>query len=133
MTARKIVFAAGGILLTLIVLDGLWLTVIMGDTYASYLGPLMLDQPRWTPAVLFYALYTAALTVFAVLPALRAHKRRGAAVLGGFLGLVAYGTYDLSNYATLSAWPWQLTIIDMAWGMVLSCFAASAGFWAARR
>jgi uncharacterized membrane protein len=133
MSARKIAVTCAGILLALIVLDGLWLGVLMGGVYASFIGAIMLGEPRLVPAVLFYVLYTAALCVFAVMPALRTGNRRSAAVLGAFLGLVAYGTYDLSNYATLTDWTWQLAVIDMAWGSALSCAAASAGFWAARR
>ena len=73
------------------------------------------------------------LVVFAVLPALHKHDWRSAAVLGGLLGLVAYGTYNLSNLATLRNWPWELTVIDMAWGTFLSSVTASAGYAAAER
>jgi uncharacterized membrane protein len=52
---------------------------------------------------------------------------------GALLGLVAYGTYDLSNYSTLQGWPLALTAIDMAWGAVLSAVAALAGYLAASR
>lgn len=61
------------------------------------------------PAALFYLLYVAGLLVFAILPGLRARRWRTAAVLGALLGLIAYGTYDLSNYATLRDWPLALT------------------------
>ena len=73
------------------------------------------------------------LLVFALLPDLRARRGRTAAALGALLGLVAYGTYDLSNYATLQAWPAALTVIDMAWGAVLSAMSATAGYLAASR
>ena len=33
---------------------------------------------------------------------------------GGAIGLVAYGTYDLTNQATLRGWPAWLTALDMA-------------------
>jgi uncharacterized membrane protein len=29
---------------------------------------------------------------------------------------VAFGVYDLTNYATLDRWPLALTVVDMAWG-----------------
>ena len=81
----------------------------------------------------FYVLYPAGLVVFAVMPAVRKHDWRAAAVLGGLLGLVAYGTYDLSNLATLRGWPWQMTVIDMAWGTFLSGVAACGGYVAGDR
>src|SRR5450830_1463956 len=66
-------------------------------------------------------------------PGLRARRGRTAAALGALLGLLAYGTYDLSNYATLRDWPLGLTVIDMAWGSVLSAISATAGYLAASR
>ena len=44
------------------------------------------------------------------------------------LGLVAYGTYDLTNQATLRVWATKLTLIDMAYGSVLTACAATASF-----
>jgi uncharacterized membrane protein len=40
------------------------------------------------------------------------------------LGLVAYGTYDLTNQATLKVWPSAITIADLCWGAVLTAVAA---------
>ena len=48
-------------------------------------------------------------------------------------GLVAYGTYNLSNLATLRSWPWELTVIDMAWGTFLSAVTACIGYAAGKR
>ena len=131
MSVRKLLFAFFATMLTLLAIDALWLTVLMGATYQAYIGALMLAEPKLAPAALFYVLYPMGLVVFAVAPAVRKRDWRAAAGLGGLLGLVAYGTYDLSNLATLRGWPWQLTIIDMAWGTLLSGVAASAGYAAA--
>jgi uncharacterized membrane protein len=133
MSARTTIYALLGTMLTLLAIDALWLTVLMGATYESYLGSLMLAEPKLVPAAVFYVLYPIGLLVFAVVPALRKHDWRTAMLLGGLLGLVAYGTYDLSNLATLRGWPWQLTIIDMAWGTFLSAVSASAGYLAGKR
>ena len=99
--SRKAIFAYLGTLFAFLVLDGLWLGVLMGPTYKSLLGPLMLDQPRLLPAALFYLLYVLGCVVFVVLPSASWQR---AARLGALLGLVAYGTYDLSNWATLQGW-----------------------------
>lgn len=133
MTARPYLCAFFAAMFALLAMDALWLAVLMKNTYQSYLGALLLDAPKLLPAALFYILYPAGLVVFAVMPALHKHDGRSAAVRGSLLGLVAYGTYNLSNLATLAGWPWQLTVIDMAWGMFLSSAAASAGYAAARR
>ena len=53
MNARKLLIAFFATMLTLLALDALWLAVLMGPTYQSYIGALMLDQPKLVPAALF--------------------------------------------------------------------------------
>jgi uncharacterized membrane protein len=68
------------------------------------------------------------------MPALRENAPlQRAFLLGAALGLVAYGTYDLTNQATMKAWPAIVTAIDLAWGALLTGLAATAAVWAARR
>jgi uncharacterized membrane protein len=47
--------------------------------------------------------------------------------LGAFLGLVAYGTYDLTNMATLKDWPRAFALVDIIWGPFVSGVSAAAG------
>jgi uncharacterized membrane protein len=44
------------------------------------------------------------------------------------LGLVAYGTYDLTNQATLLGWPTLVTVVDLVWGTFLTATGAALGF-----
>jgi uncharacterized membrane protein len=90
----------------------------------------MLEQPLWAPAALFYLLYVVGCVVFVVMPA---RSWQGAARLGALLGLVAYGTYDLSNWATLQGWSARLAGMDIAWGAVATCVACTCGFLVAGR
>jgi uncharacterized membrane protein len=129
---KNTLIAYAGALLLLIVADGLWLGLLMPQQYQAWIGPLMRAQPLLLPAAAFYLLYPVGVVVFAVLPALALNSWRRSAGLGALLGLIAYGTYDLSNLATLQGWPWQLSLVDMAWGAVLTAAAACAGFFAAR-
>ena len=128
--SKKSLFAYLGTLLAFLVLDGLWLGVLMGPTYKSLLGPLMLDQPRLLPAVLFYLLYVLGCVVFVVLPSINWQR---AARLGALLGLVAYGPYDLSNWATLQGWSASLALMDMAWGTFLTAVCCTVGHVCAHR
>ena len=116
----------------LLALDALWLTVLMGGTYKELLGPLMLEQPRLGVAAVFYVLFSVGLVVFGVLPGIAAQDWRRTALLSALFGLLAYATYDLSNLATLKGWSTTLTLIDIAWGCVLSGGAGSAGYFAVR-
>ncbi|MEB0226434.1 DUF2177 family protein [Pseudomonas sp. 10S4] len=127
---KKALFAYAGTLLAFLLLDGLWLGVLMAPTYRALLGPLMLDQPLLVPAAVFYLLYVIGCVVFVVLPASTWQR---AARMGALLGLVAYGTYDLSNWATLNGWSAQLAVMDMAWGTLATCIACTVGYWVARK
>jgi uncharacterized membrane protein len=49
------------------------------------------------------------------------------AIEGLWVGLFAYGTYDLTNMATLEKWTWTLVIADMIWGGVVTALASAAG------
>ena len=129
----KAVWAYIGALLAFLVLDGLWLGVLMSSTYKELLGPLMLAQPKWGPAIVFYLLYVLGVVFFVVLPALARASARRAALAGALFGLVAYGTYDMTNWATLQGWSAQLALMDMAWGGLLTCLASLSGYWAARK
>ncbi len=120
-------------LLTLLALDLLWIGVWMPQQYQDWIGGLLLTEPRLLPAVLFYLLYALGLLVFAVQPGLAANSLRRTLVHAALLGAVAYGTYDLSNYATLRGWPLTLTCIDMLWGVCLSCCSAASALLLARR
>jgi len=131
-TPTQIAIAYGASLVFMLVVDALWLTVLMGATYKSYLGPLMLAQPKLVPAAVFYLLFPVGLVVFGILPGLAAQDWPRAAMLCALFGLIAYATYDLSNLATLKGWPLPLTVIDICWGTVLSGAAGTVGFLAAR-
>jgi len=104
----------------------------MGDFYKTQLGALMLAQPRLDAAAAFYLLYGVGVVAFGVRAGLAAGSWRSAAMHSALLGLVAFGTYDLSNLATLAGWSVKLTIVDMLWGMLISALAGTAGYAAGR-
>lgn len=109
---------------TLLLLDLLWLGVIAAGLYDACLGPLKSETVFWPAAVLFYSLYVGATVAWAVLGTERpsAAARRGAA-----LGLVVYGTYELTNWAILRGWPALLVPIDIGWGVLLTSTASLVG------
>ncbi len=119
--------------LTLVIfaaIDAVWLT-LMAPTYRATLGDILLDGFRPVPALLFYLMYLAGVMVFATAPAVRERTWRAALWRGGLFGLSAYGTYDLTNYASLKAWTLQLTVLDMIWGTFVPGTAATLGYAAA--
>jgi uncharacterized membrane protein len=113
-------------------LDFLWLGFLAIGFYRSEIGQLLLERPNFLAAGAFYLFYVAGIVGFAVLPALNAQSWLWALIAGIALGLIAYGTYDMTNLATLKGWSWKVSLVDMLWGGALSGLAALAGYWAAR-
>lgn len=127
---KKALIAYVATLLMFLLLDGIWLGLLMAPTYRELLGSLMLEKPLLLPAAVFYCLYVIGCVVFVVLPALSWQR---AAKLGALLGLVAYGTYDLTNWATLRDWSVQVSLMDWAWGTVATAVACTVGYLVAKR
>ena len=127
---NKALIAYVATLVTFLLLDGIWLGLLMAPTYRELLGSLMLEKPLLVPAAVFYCLYVFGGVVFVVLPAV---TWQWAAKRGALLGLIAYGTYDLTNWATLRGWSVQVTLMDWAWGTFATAVACSVGFLFAQR
>lgn len=110
-------------------MDFTWLSLTMKSLYKAQLGSLLADNPNFAVAGLFYVFYVVGIVFFAVLPA---GSWMQALLTGAFLGLIAYGTYDMTSWATIRDWPGTISIIDMVWGTVATGVAATAGFFALR-
>ena len=119
--------AYAGTAAVMVVLDMLWLGVIAKPLYQQGIGHLMADQPRIAVAVLVYLLYALGVVIFAVSPQTGGATWQLTLVMAALFGFFAYATYDLTNLATLRAWPLRLTLIDMAWGTLVSTAAAAGG------
>jgi len=113
--------------------DMVWLGVMVSRIYRPALGDTLLAGVNLPPAIVFYLFYPVGLLIFAIGPALRTGSSGAAALYGALFGLFAYGTYDLTSYATMRNWTLQLTVVDMIWGTVLSGLAATAGVIAASK
>ena len=122
----------GIMFVTFLAVDTVWLGLIARRFYAKHLGFLMADKPLWSVAMLFYLLFIAGVLVFVVLPGLQAGSARRVLLLGGLFGLVAYGTYDLTNLAVVKNWPWIVSVVDMCWGSSLGAIVGYVGFLAGR-
>ena len=123
-------FAATGA--TMFVLDLLWLGVVAKGFYARYLASLLRPDVKWVPALLFYVLYVTAVVVFVVMPAAERKSLGRAIGMGAFFGLAAYATYVLTSMALIRDFPLIVVVVDLAWGVVLTTVASSAGYFASR-
>ncbi len=129
----EITIATATVLITMGIADAVWLVTMTERFYRPALPGLLREAPAWVPAIGFYLLYAAGVVVLVVSPALEhdlgiVHT----AATGAILGVVAYGTYDLTNQATVRGWAARVTIVDIAWGGTLTAAVAALSVAVAR-
>ena len=122
----KLLLPYVAIVLTMMVLDVVWIGAIARPLYNRGIGHLMAAQPNFVAAAVFYLLFAVGLMAFVVLPRAPGDWQMAAA-WGALFGFMAYMTYDLTNLATLRDWPLVLSFVDIAWGCVATGLAATAG------
>jgi uncharacterized membrane protein len=115
---------------TAMTLDALWFGLIAGRFYRRHIGAIMADHLGWAAAMAFYVLFGGGLLYFCVDPALRSGSPGYAALNGAALGLLIYGTYDLTNLAVLSDWDGKVAAADVLWGVFFSSATACAAYGA---
>ena len=116
-----------------LVIDFAWLTFASKYFYKPLLGPLLLEKPIILPAIIFYFIYILGLSFLVLRPCLENFSVINAAWMGAIFGLVAYGTYDLTNMATLKNWSLNVVIVDMIWGGLLTGTSSSVGIFLAKK
>ena len=117
---KNYLIAYGAAIVAFLIIDGIWLGLVAKNFYANNLGELLRKDFLVLPGVIFYLMFTAGLVFLAVRPGQPDISLLNIALHGAVVGLLAYGTYDLTNLSTLRSWPPILSIVDMAWGTVLS-------------
>lgn len=112
-------------LILFFMIDMVWLGYVARSTYAAEMGSLVRAQVDYRAAIAFYMIYAAGLLYFAIVPAGSVGQ---ALLLGAGLGLVAYGTYDLTNLAVVNGFGVKIAMIDLVWGTLLSGATAALAY-----
>ena len=120
-------------LIAFFAIDMVWLGLIARTFYRQQLGFLLRPDTNWVAAIIFYLLFILGILVFVVLPGLEEDSLKTTILRAALFGLVTYATYDLTNLATVKDWPLLVTIVDLAWGTVLSIAVSCVGFLAGKR
>lgn len=114
-------------------IDVIWLSQSFSYFYQPNIGDLLREDIILFPAALFYLIYPLGITILVVLPLLKKGLLKTIFLKGFVLGFVAYGTYNLTNMATLKGWSASVVIVDMIWGGVLTGVSSLLGTYIVRR
>lgn len=109
------------------IIDLIWLSQIAQPLYKAGIGHLMATEPKLGFAALFYLVFVFGLMWFAVKPNAALKGLKSTFIAGAVFGFFIYASYDLTNLALLKDWPLKLSLIDIAWGTLLSGTCASVG------
>ncbi len=116
---------------TIVFLDYVWLGLIMNKFYVQNLGAIARIQEGkiqpvyWAAAVVYILLAVG--VVYFVLPKVGPGTSfLNVFLAGALMGLIIYGVYDMTNYATLKDFPVNLAFADMAWGATVTGLATVA-------
>ena len=112
-----------------LIVDVIWLSITVKLVYKPNLGDLLNDKPVLWAAVLFYIIYMIGLTLIIIKPALASNSVLQAFWTGVIFGIVAYGTYNLTNMATIKNWSSTIVWIDMLWGGMLTGSSSAVGIY----
>ena len=113
-------------------IDFVWLSTMGDRFYRKQLGDMMRPSPNLGVALLFYLVYVVGALALVVLPAAEKGSLVQAVLGGALLGLVAYGTYDITNLSTLVGWPNVVAVVDLIWGTTLTAVVSTVGYFVAR-
>ena len=104
-------------LLFFFIIDVFWIYFVATPMYKQEIASLM--ELKVPPALLFYVIFLLGLIFFVVNPN-QNNTLVNVFLIGAFFGLVTYGPYDLTVYASMNIFSLKLVVADILWGMFLS-------------
>ncbi|SDE00897.1 Uncharacterized membrane protein [Paracoccus isoporae] len=114
-------------LVIFLAIDVVGISQIIRPVFERHVGDLLAEPFRMVPAAAFYSAYIVGVLYFVSVPALAEDRALKALFAGALIGLMCYGTYEFTNYATLRDWSMQQVVTDTIWGGFLTGFSAWAG------
>ena len=119
--------------LIFLIIDVIWLSFSVKSFYRPNIGHLLLETPIMWAAILFYLIYVIGLAVVIIEPSLDYQNTQKFLIKAFMFGLVAYGTYNLTNMATIKGWSPNVVFVDMIWGGFLTTFSSYFGILLAKK
>ena len=116
-----------------LIIDVIWLSFATKSFYRPLIGNLLADKPLMWAAALFYILYVIGMAILVIQPCMDSESIFKTVYTGFIFGLVAYGTYNLTNMAVLKGWSPTVTFVDMFWGGSLTAVSATTGLYLAKK
>lgn len=101
------------ILFVLVILDAIYISIIKNQFENMIIQIQKVAMSvRYIPTIIVYILMTVGLYYFII--------SKNKSVTDAFLlGLLIYGVYEMTNYATIRKWSLRIAVTDILWGGIL--------------
>ena len=116
-----------------LIIDLIWLSFSVKYFYKPQLGSLLNEKPVMWAAVLFYLIYVVGLAIIILQPAIKQDSITQAFFTGIVFGIVAYGTYNFTNMATIRNWSPYVVLVDIIWGGFLTGTSSALGIYISKK
>ena len=116
-------------LIFFLAVDYVMIIKVINPIFQSNVGELFREQPKLTAAAFFYIFYVSGIYWFGTLAGLRTGSVLTSILSGSFLGLLAYATYEVTNFSLIKGWTVQMVVLDTAWGGALGGLTAAVGYY----
>ena len=117
-------------LIFFLVVDYIMIIKVISPIFQATVPELLRELPKLAAAAVFYIFYVSGVYWFGTLAGVRSGSVLTAILSGTFLGLLAYATYEVTNFSTLKGWTVQMVILDTIWGGILGGLTAAVGYYA---
>lgn len=107
----------------------MWLQWAGPNLYRPIIGDIMADSFDLAAAGVFYFVYLAGMTWFAIRPGLESGRVMAALINGALLGGLCYATFDLTSQAVFKVWATTITVMDIAWGAFATGTTSAIATW----
>ncbi len=119
--------------LIFLIIDIIWLSFAVKYFYRPNIGHLLAEKPIMWAAAFFYIIYVFGLSVVIIEPSINNQNTLKFLFQAFMFGFVAYGTYNLTNMATIKGWSTNVVFVDMFWGGLLTTFSSYYGIFIAKK
>ena len=116
-------------LIFFVIAEAIVLTNFIAPMFRHTLGDAMRETTNFQLASIFYIVYVAGIYWFVVKEGTRLESIGITIFSGAFLGLLAFGTFDITNFLILKKWTYQLVVFDIAWGITITTLLSLIGFY----
>ena len=127
LTPMSLFFTYVSMLIFFLLVDAVMLMKFMVPLFQANVSELMRDNVNFLAATIFYLFYVFGIYWFGTQTGIKTNSLLMGVFSGFLLGLLAYGTYEVTSFSLMKGWTLKMVVIDTLWGGILTGSTAGVG------